>query len=152
MFPQPHLSASTSKGVFPWAQLFTIQPESMAAKKPRAIPVPIGQKGWRDDSKHCIQWPSMVEDEARMWKNKRGLARRRSNLCGVTHLQQTVSNQCHQKLVAIALPHNGSVLWGVHAGEIKHGYIWLSIVVDGKVQCGQLVVCGEICSFTGIRQ
>lgn len=50
VFPHPHLSASTSSGVFPWAQLFTIQPESMAARKPRAIPVPIGQKGWRHNS------------------------------------------------------------------------------------------------------
>lgn len=46
-FPHPHLSASTSRGVFPWAQLFTIQPESMAARKPRAMPVPMGQKGCR---------------------------------------------------------------------------------------------------------
>lgn len=59
LFPRSHLSASTSRGVFPWAQLFTIQPESMAARKPRAMPVPMGQKGWRK-SKH-IQYPNMVK-------------------------------------------------------------------------------------------
>lgn len=45
VFPHHHLSARTSRGVFPWAQLLTIQPESMAAKKPRAMPVPMGQNG-----------------------------------------------------------------------------------------------------------
>lgn len=43
----PHLSANTSRGDAPCAQLFTIQAESMAARKPLAMPVPIGQKGYR---------------------------------------------------------------------------------------------------------
>lgn len=42
----PHLSANTSRGDAPCAQLFTIHAESMAARKPRAMPVPIGQKGY----------------------------------------------------------------------------------------------------------
>lgn len=40
-----YLSARTSKGLVPRDQLRTIQAESIAARKPRAIPVPIGQKG-----------------------------------------------------------------------------------------------------------
>lgn len=40
-----YLSARTSKGPVPWDQLRTIQAESMAARKPLAIPVPIGQNG-----------------------------------------------------------------------------------------------------------
>ncbi len=52
----------------------------------------------------------------------------------------------------MALAHHGSVLWSVHAGEVEHGYIRLAVVVDSKVQCGQLVVGGEIRSLTGVRQ
>ncbi len=40
-----YLSASTSRTVRPWAQLFTIQAVSKAARKPLAQPVPMGQKG-----------------------------------------------------------------------------------------------------------
>lgn len=43
--PCGYLSARTSKGLVPRDQLRTIQAESIAARKPRAIPVPIGQKG-----------------------------------------------------------------------------------------------------------
>lgn len=43
----PHLSARTSRGASPWAQLLIIQAESRAARKPRATPVPIGQNGCR---------------------------------------------------------------------------------------------------------
>lgn len=44
---RPHLSANTSRGPAPSAQRFTIQAASKAAKKPRATPVPRGQKGCR---------------------------------------------------------------------------------------------------------
>lgn len=54
--------------------------------------------------------------------------------------------------MAISLTHHGGVLRGVHAGEVEHGYVGLAIVVDGKVQCGQLVASGEISSLTGVRQ
>lgn len=40
-----YLSARTSKGLAPSDQLRTIQAESIAAKNPLAIPVPIGQNG-----------------------------------------------------------------------------------------------------------
>lgn len=40
-----HLSASISRGLLPCAQPLTIQAVSKAARKPRAQPVPIGQKG-----------------------------------------------------------------------------------------------------------
>lgn len=52
----------------------------------------------------------------------------------------------------MALAHHGGVLRSVHAGEVEHGYVGLAVVVDGKVQCGQLVVGGEIRSLTGVRQ
>lgn len=70
----------------------------------------------------------------------------------LTHLQQAVANQRHQEVVALALAHHGGVFRSVHTGEVKHGHIRLPIVVDGKVQRGQLVVGGEIGSLTGIRQ
>lgn len=41
-----YLSARTSKGLAPSDQLRTIQAESIAAKNPLAIPVPIGQNGY----------------------------------------------------------------------------------------------------------
>lgn len=44
-----YLSARTSKGLVPRDQLRTIQAESIAARKPRAIPVPIGQKGCKGE-------------------------------------------------------------------------------------------------------
>ncbi len=43
------LSARTFEGVLPWPQLRTIQAVSMAARKPRAIPVPIGQNGYKKE-------------------------------------------------------------------------------------------------------
>lgn len=69
-----------------------------------------------------------------------------------SHLQQAVSHQRHQQLVAVALAHHGGVLRGVHAGEVEHGHIGLAIVVDGEVQCGQLVAGGEIGSLAGVGQ
>ncbi len=69
-----------------------------------------------------------------------------------TYLQQTISNQRHQQLMAALFPHQRGVLWGVHAGEVKHSYIWLAVVVDGVIQRRKLVVCGKICSLTGIRE
>lgn len=49
---QSYRSAKTSRGDFPWAQLRTIHAESMPAKKPLAIPVPIGQKGYMPKKLH----------------------------------------------------------------------------------------------------
>lgn len=54
--------------------------------------------------------------------------------------------------MSILFPHQCGVLRGVHAGEVKHGYIWLAIVVDGVIQRGQLVVCAKIRSLTGVRE
>lgn len=73
-------------------------------------------------------------------------------LCPLSHLQQAVAHKRHQELVTVPLAHHGGVLRGVHAGEVEHGYVGLTVVVDGKVQCGQLVVGGEICSLAGIRE
>lgn len=52
----------------------------------------------------------------------------------------------------MALAHHGGVLRGVHAGEVEHGHVGLPVVVDGKVQRGQLVVGGEISGLAGVRQ
>lgn len=70
----------------------------------------------------------------------------------LSHLQQTVTHKRHQQFVTMPLAHHGGILWRIHAGEVKHGYVGLAVVVDGKVQCRQLVVGGEIRSLTGIRQ
>lgn len=70
----------------------------------------------------------------------------------LAHLQQAVADQRHQEVVAVALAHHGSVFRSVHTGEVEHGHVRLPVVVDGKVQRGQLVVGGEISSLTGIRQ
>lgn len=48
-----HLSARTSSGAAPWAQLRIIQAESRAARNPRATPVPIGQKGCKKTGRLC---------------------------------------------------------------------------------------------------
>lgn len=42
------------------------------------------------------------------------------------------------------LPDQGGVLRGVHACEVKHGYVGLPVVVDGVVQGRQLVVCAKV--------
>lgn len=70
----------------------------------------------------------------------------------LAHLQQAVADQRHQEVVALALAHHGGVFGSVHTGEVEHGHIRLPVVVDGKVQRGQLVVGREISSLTGIRQ
>lgn len=50
------------------------------------------------------------------------------------------------------LPNQCSILRCVHAGKVKHGYIWLPIVVDGVVQRWQLVVCAKVSSLASVRQ
>lgn len=70
----------------------------------------------------------------------------------LSNLQQAVAHQRHQEVVAAALAHHGSVVRRIHAGEVKHGNVGLAVVVDGKVQGGQLVVGGEVCGLTGVRQ
>lgn len=67
-----------------------------------------------------------------------------------TYLQKTISNQRHQQLMSALFPHQCSVLRSVHAGEVKHGHIWLAVVVDGVIQRGQLIVSAKIRSLTGI--
>lgn len=69
-----------------------------------------------------------------------------------THLKEAVPNQGHEELVPVQLPHQGSILRGVHAGEVEHGHIGLPIVVDGKVQGWQLLLGGEVSGLPGIVQ
>lgn len=68
----------------------------------------------------------------------------------LSNLQQAVADQRHQQIVAVALAHHGGVFRGVHAGEVEHGHVGLAVVVNGKVQRGQLVAGGEVCSLTGV--
>lgn len=56
-----YLSARTSKGLVPRDQLRTIQAESIAARKPRAIPVPIGQKGCKG-KRHRVQVTQLLQE------------------------------------------------------------------------------------------
>lgn len=69
-----------------------------------------------------------------------------------THLEQAVPDQRHEQLVAVLLAHQRRVLRGVHAREVEHRHVRLPVVVDGKVQRGQLLVSGEICCFPGVVQ
>lgn len=68
------------------------------------------------------------------------------------YLKQTVSHQGDQQLLSVFLPDQGGVLWSVHAGEVKHGHVWLPVVVDGVVQRRQLVVCAEVSGLAGVRE
>ena len=40
--------------------------------------------------------------------------------------------------MAVAFEDPSRVVGGVHGGEIKHGYVRLAVVVDGKVKMRQL--------------
>lgn len=106
--------------------------------------------GQRRTQKHIKKNKGTATEDLKRNLNLRSI--NQQNLLCIAHLQQAVSHKCNQKLVAIALAHHGGILWGIHAGEVEHGYVRLPIVVDGKVQCGQLVVGGEIRSLTGVRQ
>lgn len=68
----------------------------------------------------------------------------------LSHLQQTVSHQRDQQLVAVALADQGSVLRGVHTGEVKHSDVRLTVMVHGEVKDWQLVIGGEVCSLPGV--
>lgn len=54
--------------------------------------------------------------------------------------------------MSVLLPDHGGVLRGVHAGEVKHGYVRLPVVVDGVVQGRQLVVCAEVGRLAGVGE
>lgn len=65
-----YLSARTSKGLVPRDQLRTIQAESIAARKPRAIPVPMGQKGCEEDRKQRIKMNYLLREKETNLRNK----------------------------------------------------------------------------------
>lgn len=54
--------------------------------------------------------------------------------------------------MAMLLPDQGSVLRGIHAGEVKQGYIWMSIVVQCIVQRWKLVVGAKVSCLTCVGQ
>lgn len=74
-----HLSASISRGLLPWAQPFTIQAASKAARKPRAQPVPIGQKGFKHKT-----WCQGEHTQARVSKNSDNTQHRLLSLLHLT--------------------------------------------------------------------
>ena len=135
---KPHLSASISRGFLPCAQLLTIQAVSKAARNPRAQPVPIGQKG-------CKQKILCENIWAHPWSAT-------PIISATMYLKQTVPHKRDHQLMSVLLPDQGSILWCIHAGEIKHGHIWLSVVVDGIVQGRELVVCAKISCLTGVGE
>ena len=141
-----HLSASISRGLLPWAQPFTIQAASKAARKPRAQPVPIGQKGFKHKT-----WRQWEHTQARVSNNSDN-TQTAAAVAATSYFKQTVSHQRDHQLMSVLLPDQGSVLWGVHACEVKHGYIWLTVVVDGIVQRWQLVVCAKVSCLTGVGE
>lgn len=51
----------------------------------------------------------------------------------------------------MALADHGGILGRVHAGEVKHGNIRLTVVIHGEVQRWQLVIGGEGSSLAGVR-
>lgn len=67
-------------------------------------------------------------------------------------LEQTVAHQGHHQLMPTLLPDQGGVLWGVHAREVKHGYIGLPVVVDGVVQGRQLVVRAKVGRLSSVGE
>lgn len=114
-------------------------------RRMEAINVTKIKVGWKDSA------PSRMTRRLLTWAEgeteRLSMKRERYNF---SYLKQTISHQCNQQLVSMFLPDQGGVFWGVHAGEVKHGYIRLSVVVDGVVQGWQLVVCAKISRFTSI--
>lgn len=53
--------------------------------------------------------------------------------------------------MSVALADHGGVLRRVHAGEVEHGNVRLTIVIHGEVQRRQLVIGGEVGSLAGVR-
>ena len=51
----------------------------------------------------------------------------------------------------MALADHGGVLRGVHAGEVKHGHVGLTVVVDGKVERRKLLIGGEVRGLARVR-
>lgn len=51
----------------------------------------------------------------------------------------------------MALANHCSILGGIHAGEVKHGNVWLAVVIHCEVQRWELVIGGEVSSLTGIH-
>lgn len=68
------------------------------------------------------------------------------------YLKQTVAHQGNQQLVSVPLPDQGSVLWGVHTREVKHGHVGLTVVVNGVVQGRQLVVRAKVGRLAGVGE
>lgn len=68
------------------------------------------------------------------------------------HLQKAISNQSYQQLVSVLLPYECSVFRRIHAGEVEHGYVRLSVVVHGVVQRWQLVVGAEVSRLPGVGE
>ena len=130
-----YLSANISRGFLPCAHPLTIHAVSKAARKPRAQPVPIGQKG-------CEQETEISTKETTRLKNPINNTKVVADCAA--DLQQTIAHQGHHKLVSVLLPDQGGVLGGVHARDVKHGHVGLTVVVDGVVQRRQLVVCAEV--------
>lgn len=131
--PSPWLPGNLERYRCPWAR--------MATDRHTSSPTRFNNQIWQREEKGEAELP--CQELLHNMKNFNN---------NLAHLQQAVTDQRHQEVVAPALAHHGGVFRSVHTGEVEHGHIRLPVVVDGKVQRGQLVVGGEIGSLTGIRQ
>lgn len=68
------------------------------------------------------------------------------------HLQKAVSNQSHQELVSVLLPYECGIFRRIHAGEVEHGHVGLSIMVHGVIQRRKLVVGAEVSRLPGVGE
>lgn len=67
------------------------------------------------------------------------------------YLHQAISNQTHQQFLPPPLFDQRGILSTVHAGEVKHGHVWLAGVVLSKLEVRQFATCGEVGSIMGIE-
>ena len=72
-----------------------------------------------------------------------------SSACGPERLEKAVSNEALEQTVAMTLKDSSGVVGSVHGGEIKHGYVRLAVVVDGKVKVRQLAFGRKVGRLSG---
>lgn len=152
---QAHRSARTFRCGTPRPQLLTIHAVSKEARKPRAMPVPRGQKGCREHTAKDSLWSNITVISITYvgFTDKmviRGLNWAKLNKLAL-YLHQAISNQSHQQFLAPPLSDDRGILSTVHAGEVKHGYVRLADVVLSELEVGQFSTGGELSSIVGIK-
>ena len=67
------------------------------------------------------------------------------------YLEQAIPNEAHEQPVAANLVGAAGVLGSEHRGEVEHGHVRVSVVVNCKVQVWHLVVCGVVSCLPCVR-